>query len=753
MAEKATTTLSSDQQKEQNFQAFLKSLPSTHQQHTNMPKTTGLQDAVPFLVKVGWAKRVQSLDITQLIQAVESPAADTGDYKLFSACGSLFSSQQQIIETAYPSIRRKWMLDSMSQVIFSTLGPAGNASYTHRMVRLVTFVLRVARGLNISGECGRLNFYLTKEQKDAAKNVDAKLSGNEKGLQAAVQNLLVTIFAPTRTHHLMKNPFHDIVQDFCMLAAINRSGQFSEPKNITSPLAAMQYIMCSVLLQKAMDDSDINSNNANTSFDHIQQTYLTSDNISPYAGLQSLKAQVWTYALTSTSLPNAQWADSEHKKVIIKGKTVELEDLKRLAQQILADANHLLYEELLFGIPLSQLGWTWHPDDILVDDLSERTPGYNVFSEPKNATHFAHLQETVLRAFHFHEKTSNHFYDESGALKPAQARAWMKKWEQLNGMTALLFHILGGQPARSSELLCIYLENMVHRFRHIYWFEDKFFFIVCLNKVTNLTAKDRIIVHGLPPELTEFLLVMNGLARHVANAWTFHLEGQEAFERQKTQMFNYGGVGLTPQKFSKLLQEITEEVVGTPLGISDWRHLCVMIARYYFKLLPGEEQLEDEDENHPYDLQAGHGTKVAGRHYAIEAMEWHCMRSDTVARYIKISSEVSTWYLHDGELTNGQNKEKSDKFQGIKRKQANDSDSDNSMEDSESYVPPVRSKSVGRTVRAAKKGNHASTEDDCEVEGLGSGSDDYVPLASRSRQPEPAQDRVTRSQTRKKQRN
>ncbi|CUA74748.1 hypothetical protein RSOLAG22IIIB_05687 [Rhizoctonia solani] len=726
-------------QAQKRFQSFMDSLPSSLTLQKTMPQSSGSKDSNPFLVGVGWAKRVEGLDINELIRAVEYPCDGDRYFPVILACKATFLEQQKIIENAYPSIRRKWMTDSTSQVIFNPLGEAGVSSYTHRMVRLVAFVLRVAGGLVISGKDSKLKSYLTDEQKKAAKPVDSKLFCSQGELQNAIQNLLVTVFAPTHTNHLTEDKFRDILQDFCMLASIDRTGQFSEPKNITSPLAGIQYILRSVLLQKAIEDSRGQTDDVDKSFDQIQERYLTGHKVSPYGGLQSLKAQVWTYALTSTSLPNAQWANSDFTKAIIKGKPVDLDDLKRMVQQILADAEHLLYEDLLFGIPLSELGWVWSPGDSLVDSLGERKPGYNVFTEPGNAGYFSHLQDSVLKAFHHHSKTFEYFYEVSNTtgeatLRRDQLKVWLAKWEQLTGLTATLMHILGGQPPRSSELLCLYTENIVHRFRHLYWFEDHFFYVVCLNKVTNITGKDRIIVHGLPPEMNKFLLVMNGMVRHIAAAWSFQLYGENAFHAQNRQMFNTASTTLSSAKFSRLLQTFTASALGNPLGIAEWRHLCVLLMRKHFKLEPGEEQLEDEGEDSRWDLQAGHGSKVARKHYAIEAMEWHLMRDDTIAKYIKISREVSTWYLHTNQQDSVNNGCTGQKRKPIAELEHSDSDSSSDMDE------PLL---LGNGATGEYARSHGNEDNG------GNDSDDYVQPASRSRRATPTSTRSTRSRSRK----
>ncbi|KAG8670796.1 hypothetical protein FPOAC1_004030 [Fusarium poae] len=82
----------------------------------------------------------------------------------------------------------------------------------------------------------------------------------------------------------------------------------------------------------------------------------------------------------------------------------------------------------------------------------------------------------------------------------------------------------------------------------------------------------------------------------------------------------------TSDRVRRIIQRHSRRLLGVTLGISSWRQIAIAIARRYlngaFKesTLDGEDEDDDLDDN-PVDLQAGHGTHVAGMVYARELQQ------------------------------------------------------------------------------------------------------------------------------------
>ena len=81
----------------------------------------------------------------------------------------------------------------------------------------------------------------------------------------------------------------------------------------------------------------------------------------------------------------------------------------------------------------------------------------------------------------------------------------------------------------------------------------------------------------------------------------------------------------TSDRMKRILQECSSRYLGVRLTISAWRHIAIAISRRYLQgefkegggCGDGDEGSEDEEdeEDNEWDLQAGHGTYVAGMIY------------------------------------------------------------------------------------------------------------------------------------------
>ncbi|KJZ71410.1 hypothetical protein HIM_09198 [Hirsutella minnesotensis 3608] len=76
----------------------------------------------------------------------------------------------------------------------------------------------------------------------------------------------------------------------------------------------------------------------------------------------------------------------------------------------------------------------------------------------------------------------------------------------------------------------------------------------------------------------------------------------------------------TSDRARRIMQRHSERLMGTKLNISAWRNMAIAISNRYlhdaFKEAGFGEEDDDGIEDNPADLQAGHGTHVAGLIYA-----------------------------------------------------------------------------------------------------------------------------------------
>ena len=80
----------------------------------------------------------------------------------------------------------------------------------------------------------------------------------------------------------------------------------------------------------------------------------------------------------------------------------------------------------------------------------------------------------------------------------------------------------------------------------------------------------------------------------------------------------------TSDRIRRIIQQYSARLLGTRLNISAWRHIAIAIANRFLKERFGDEigdeynEDDDDADDSIYDLQTGHGTRIAGMIYARE---------------------------------------------------------------------------------------------------------------------------------------
>ena len=199
----------------------------------------------------------------------------------------------------------------------------------------------------------------------------------------------------------------------------------------------------------------------------------------------------------------------------------------------------------------------------------------------------------------------------------------------------MLMHITGGQPARGEEILSIRYRNTSNGGRRNIFVEDGLMlFVTEYHKGYAASGTSKVIHRYLPREVGELLMYY---------MW-FAMPMQHRFEAQvlsakRIQPFLWSsqadvdGKKWTSERLKRALVQASEVGMGTTLTISSYRQVAIAMARKYmrgFEFDDGsanekgeEDELEADEagcwwseEDEVIDLQAGHGTHVAGMVYA-----------------------------------------------------------------------------------------------------------------------------------------
>ncbi|KAK1446545.1 hypothetical protein CMEL01_16820, partial [Colletotrichum melonis] len=260
---------------------------------------------------------------------------------------------------------------------------------------------------------------------------------------------------------------------------------------------------------------------------------------------------------------------------------------------------------------------------------------------------------------------------DGGGLRPDAVRAYGRTLEQFRERLWLLMHMLGGQPGRATEIGGVRVANTVSGgVRNIFAHNGMMCFVTSYHKGYRSSGQTKIIHRYVPREVGELLvwylwLVLpfwreaDGISKQ-AHHYSAFLWADEIVQRKasggrgpgvdgdtggpdtETSTDTSRGPALadggeaaswtwtedrtwTTDRARRIIQRYSSRLLGNKLNVSMWRHFAIAIANRFLNEAfgrwdpgKGREEEEEEDElgDSPWDLQAGHGTRIAGMIYA-----------------------------------------------------------------------------------------------------------------------------------------
>ncbi|TVY64128.1 hypothetical protein Focb16_v014221 [Fusarium oxysporum f. sp. cubense] len=276
------------------------------------------------------------------------------------------------------------------------------------------------------------------------------------------------------------------------------------------------------------------------------------------------------------------------------------------------------------------------------------------------------------------EGAENNEYREH-PYRGAAIRQYARDVEQFRGEIFMLMHMLGGQPARSTEILGLRMWNTMNGgVRNIFIHEGMVCFVTMYHKGFRQTGNTKIIHRYVPREVGELLVWYMWLVlpfwqnvqgrlkrkrRRSAFLWADEVVSEEGGKegkirevkvraqdggREEVVRESLGAGGeykedkeeeaafmewfrekkWTSDRVRRVIQRYSTEFSGYEINISAWRQMAIGISNRYFNKVfsiddnSGDFEEEDSEEgsgnlvNSIEDLQAGHGSHVAGLIYA-----------------------------------------------------------------------------------------------------------------------------------------
>jgi superfamily II DNA helicase RecQ len=374
---------------------------------------------------------------------------------------------------------------------------------------------------------------------------------------------------------------------------------------------------------------------------------------------------------TTTAEGCIQWIG---ETILYQQIRFDMAEVRTMMHGLVREAREVLFKELMFvdvdskgHVDATQApGIDW---ETMVDNPTENRVGWSFLDDERNRFPVDGKWWLYQRMF-TEQRVRQRFITESSDQSIPQIRdeivdQYERHVNEFREKLLLLFHLSGGQPGRSPELLGLRWKNSEQGgIRNIFIEDGLVAFVTGYHKGYRSSGNIKIIHRYLPREVGElfvyYVLVVspfheklqvnreNG-KRGSAFLWGHSQKiehrrwtGPRRDRKEKNAEEDHLDQGWTSERMRRALQDASMRLIGVKIHISCWRNSAIAISRKFCREAPFSSEEDDAARNDPpdddeNDLQAGHGTHIAGMIYGRELTENRDAISSRRSKFRKIS--------------------------------------------------------------------------------------------------------------------
>ncbi|KAI9779287.1 MAG: hypothetical protein M1816_003627 [Peltula sp. TS41687] len=411
-------------------------------------------------------------------------------------------------------------------------------------------------------------------------------------------------------HRLAANqPFTSPIMHWLAVEGIHvEADRLRRPQEYTRILAASLYIHRLLILEAALPKTEWHGlpvvtqaacQNPLERLQNYRRIWLTEGSASPTSKILRTLAYRLSIIKREGTAPVVHWSD-DGEVLFYTGRAITMSSLRQCLRSMISEAEQTLLQ-LTWGdatsISLLQI-----QDSLTWNGLFNKT-GYSFVTATANQLDIGFTYSLSRAA------------EANGSQKLVKATATGLEWheqrctlylQQERHVCNQLFsfmHMLGGQPARGPEIGCIQICNNVYTQRNIYVLAGEVVFVTAYDKNLARGGTVEYIFRYLPGVLGQLLVRYLVYMRPFACALPIDCCKDDYLFATPNGPFNGGHA-------SEALQTAAQKHLGYgPDEYTRWKG-------------PGYDNnsgTESEDEENIWDRQAGHGTRIAQLHYAVQS--------------------------------------------------------------------------------------------------------------------------------------
>ncbi|KAG6819212.1 hypothetical protein H0H93_014238 [Arthromyces matolae] len=608
----------------------------------------------PWIRSTLWLELIENRDVNELIKLVALPSKDEfpgltdGIKWVFMTASSLFGEIPEL------TLQRLNTPDPIKSGINNT--PLHKHqdhaermnTYIRPVVRLAAMLLRssVALILDLPEDVRKRIEKLRKSL--STDNTPQKL----RDIGTRAFHLLLQLWTRIWPRGgSMSTPFSDPTIISLALSMLQNDGSFKHPKYTTGPIAQFEYCIRTLFAMHLHDRVDKNPTSTYAQETDTLSFWFTEKQKedTTFNSLRSLQHRASSIAQATMSLPQVWWTDRpKFMEMLYHGERIHFDNIRKTfieLEQRLVDCydNNVLLQTSVY-VKYGHLR----------DDLSNTSVGYSFMSDPANP--FGKDRDCLLRAFLERPDLKNRFVaytnsDGSIEWNKMALRKWLYDYATFEGLLLVRAQMLGGSPGRGTEITAMTFKNIpTSTHRNCVVFGKFLAMLVTYHKGTAMSGQEKLIPHAFDGLTSDLIIQDLAVARPFAELAAFicYPDKFEVRRLYRDHLFVNNAKLFTSDDVSRIMQRLTEPIIGVKLGLQAWRQVSIAYRR---KRCSDLEDLIDDDQEDTFGaLQATHSRRMENRVYGLSADALSGVPEDFLPGFLEASTR---WQIESRAVPGG----------------------------------------------------------------------------------------------------
>ena len=342
-----------------------------------------------------------------------------------------------------------------------------------------------------------------------------------------------------------------------------------------------------------------------------------------------------TYGLkihyNTTSQGHVDWCNGD--ELLYKSAQFNMAQFRGMVHGVIAEARQIMFDELLFCGGTKADDVPEVPWNTIRDDPTNTTPGWSFLDDERTRLPVDGKRWLFERVGQ--QADVRRRFERAGSktgLNGVEVEKYMASIARFREQLFVAKHFTGGAPERGTEALSIRHSNTWKGGHRNVFIEDGLVvFVTKYHKGYALSGDVKVIHRYLPREVGELVVWYLWLVRPFERRLQAVIGGQykegveevQNSESTAARLFCRDGNGRewTSGRIRQVLERATSKALGHPLHIQAYRDVAIGISRRFMRASSAfskdeRDEGNENEEDDIADLQAGHGSHVAGMVYA-----------------------------------------------------------------------------------------------------------------------------------------